>query len=98
MLLLKGTPFEEKINEYIKKEITLYYEIEKKHQNVKPLENEFVEIKNMIEKRYLEVNPKFIFVINDMLSTKYTKRIKQILNPLFFEHIVIDNLKQEEKK
>ena len=98
LLLLKGTPFEEKINEYIKKEITLYYEIEKKHQNVKPLENEFVEIKNMIEKKYLEVNPKFIFVINDMLSTKYTKRIKQILNPLFFEHIVIDNLKQEEKK
>ena len=98
LLLLKGTPFEEIINEYIKKEVTIYYEYEKKHEKVTELTKEFIEIKNIIEKNYLEVNPKFIFVLNDLLSTKYTRRFKQILSPLFFEHIVVDNIKQEEKK
>ena len=98
LLLLKGTPFEDKINEYIKKEVTRYYENEKRHETVTELTNEFIEIKNIVEKNYLGVNPKFFFVINDLLSVKYTRRFKQILSPIFFEHVVVDNIKQEEKK
>ena len=56
LLLLKGTPFESKFNEYIKKEVNIYYEKER-HMKVTQITGELLEIKDIIEKRYLEINP-----------------------------------------
>ena len=91
-LLMKGTPLEDKFNEYIKKEVTIHYEIEKKGMQISKIENELLEIKNIIEQNKLGVNPKFCLIINDILSSKYAKK-KEIV-PKFFEHIIIDDKKE----
>ena len=98
LILLKGTEFEQTFNDYIKKKVISYYDKDKKHQDSAQLVNEYLEIDYIINNNSLEINPKFIFVINDVLPIKYSKKVKIVLSPLFFAHIVIDNLKQEEKK
>ena len=92
LLSLKGTPFEEKFNDYIYKEVNRFYEIEKKHPKITEILNEFQEIKLIIEKDYLEVNSNFYIIINDLLKPKYNKNLKKVL-PKFLNHIIVDNLR-----
>ena len=94
LLSLKGTPFEEKFNDYIYKEVNRYYEIEKKHPKITEILNEFQEIKKIIEKDCLEINNNFYIVINDLLKPKYNKNLKKVL-PKFLNHIIIDNLRTD---
>ena len=60
---------------------------------------EYEQIKNIIENNCLDINEDFLFIINDLITLKYTsqKRMKPII-PLLDQHILIDNLKPEEKR
>ena len=87
---LKTTPFEEVINEYIKLEIKLHYA--KEHKNEKhtvkiPNEYQHEQLKDVIMNHFLEINPSFHIIINDLITTKYSsaKRMKQIL-PILAPH------------
>ena len=102
LLNLKTTPFEEVINEYIKLEIKLHYA--KEHKNEKhtvkiPNEYQHEQLKDVIMNHFLEINPSFHIIINDLITTKYSsaKRMKQIL-PILDQNLIIDNLKPETKQ
>ena len=97
LLILKSTPFEETINEYIKVEVKIHYAKEKKHE-VKA-DKDVKEIKKVIEDDCLNINNTFHLVINDLITMKYTnpKRFRQIL-PILDRNLIIENLKPEEKK
>ena len=88
---MKGTPFENKFNEYVKKEVNIYYEKER-HMKVNPLTGELLEIKEIIEKRFLEINPDFYLKINYLLSSKYLKRVKIMQSDLLLYHLIIENI------
>ena len=91
LLIMKGTPFENKFNEYVKKEVNIYYEKER-HMKVNPLTGELLEIKEIIEKRFLEINPDFYLKINYLLSSKYLKRVKIMQSDLLLYHLIIENI------
>ena len=101
ILNLKSTPFEESINTYIKDEIKLHFAKEKGKQNeYKPTnEKEYNQLKKIVENNCLDINEDFLIIINDLITLKYTsqKRMKPIL-PLLDQHLLIDNLKPEEKR
>ena len=92
MLSLKGTPFEDKFNEYLKKEINIFYENDKKHNIITKIEGEFLEIKEILENNYLFINPNFYLRINYILPVKYSKRTKIMQNEFFKKHLIIDNI------
>ena len=98
---LKSTPFEESINTYIKDEIKLHFAKEKgKEKDYKPTNvKEYNQLKKIVENNCLDINEDFLIVINDLITLKYTsqKRMKPIL-PLLDQHLLIDNLKPEEKR
>ena len=98
---LKSTPFEESINTYIKDEIKLHFAKEKgKEKDYKPTnDKEYNQLKKIVENNCLDINEDFLIVINDLITLKYTsqKRMKPIL-PLLDQHLLIDNLKPEEKR
>lgn len=98
-LNLKSTPFEEKINEFIKTQIKLYYEKKSKGEEKIKIGDDLKEIKDIIDSYCLQINQKFHFVINDLITSKYSspKRMKQIL-PILDKNIKIDNLIQEKKE
>ncbi len=56
------------------------------------------EMKNIIEKKCLQINPKFKIYVNDLVTAKYTskKRLKDI--PNFESQIVFENQREEIKK
>ena len=109
LLDLKSTPFEESLNSYIKDEIKLHFvkerakdkgkdkgkEVEYKPANI----SEYNRIKSIVENNCLDINENFLIIINDLITLKYTsqKRMTQIL-PLLNKHLLIDNLKPEEKR
>ena len=95
LLILKGTPIEEKLNEYIKKEVIIYMELVKKNVKGK-LEKDLNEYRDIFEKKYLKINPKFHLKINDSITNKYVKRIKQV-NAYDFNNLIFDNVKDETK-
>ena len=95
LLVLKGTPIEEKFNEYIKKEVIIYMELVLKNIKGK-LEKELIEYRDIFEKKYLKVNPKFHLKINDLITNKYVKRIKQV-NTYDFNNLIFDNVREETK-
>ena len=101
ILNLKSTPFEESINTYIKDEIKLHFAKEKgKEKDYKPTnDKEYNQLKKIVENNCLDINEDFLIVINDLITLKYTsqKRMKPIL-PLLDQHLLIDNLKPEEKR
>ena len=99
LLNLKSTPFEETINYFIKDEIKFSFSKEKKHDFKISNENEHKEIKDIIENNNLEINKSFHFIINDLVTFKYTnpKRLKSII-PLLERHLIIENYKPEEKR
>ena len=101
ILNLKSTPFEESINTYIKDEIKLHFAKEKgKEKDYKPTNNkEYNQLKKIVENNCLDINEDFLIIINDLITLKYTsqKRMKPIL-PLLDQHLLIDNLKPEEKR
>ena len=102
LLNLKSTPFEEVINDFIKTEIKIYYVKEKKmkeENKVKPAnEYQHNQLKDIIINKYLQINPSFHIIINDLITLKYSssKRMKQIL-PILEQNLIIDNLKPEIK-
>ena len=100
LLILKSTPFEEIINDYIKVEVKMHY-IKEKKPDVKDIKSDkdVKEIKKLIEDNCLQINRVFHIVINDLITLKYTnpKRFKQIL-PILDRNLIIENLKPEEKK
>ena len=89
---MKTTPFEETINEYLKKEVNIYYEKEKKHNVITKLEGKYLEIKDIIYKNHLNINDNFCLSINYLLTAKYTKRVKYMQHDLLMRHIIIDNI------
>ena len=101
ILNLKSTPFEESINTYIKDEIKLHFAKEKgKEKDYKPTnDKEYNKLKKIVENNCLDINEDFLIIINDLITLKYTsqKRMKPIL-PLLDQHLLIDNLKPEEKR
>ena len=99
ILNLKSTPFEESINSYIKDEIKLHFAKEKNQKYQTQKGAEYEQIKNIIENNCLDINEDFLFIINDLITLKYTsqKRMRPII-PLLDQHILIDNLKPEEKR
>ena len=101
ILNLKSTPFEESINTYIKDEIKLHFAKEKgKEKDYKPTNvKEYNQLKKIVENNCLDINEDFLIIINDLITLKYTsqKRMKPIL-PLLDQHLLIDNLKPEEKR
>ena len=101
ILNLKSTPFEESINTYIKDEIKLHFAKEKgKEKDYKPTnDKEYNQLKKIVENNCLDINEDFLIIINDLITLKYTsqKRMKPIL-PLLDQHLLIDNLKPEEKR
>ena len=101
LLNLKTTPFEEKINYFIKSQVNEYYEKKgKQHDKEKKKQDDkdFKEIKNIIDNYCLQINHKFHIIINDIVTSKYTaaKRMKSIL-PILDKNLIIDNLKIEIK-
>ena len=88
-LIVKGTRFEEKINEYVKNEIILY-EKEKIKSVTSKLDNDDLEIRDIFEFIYVELSPKFNMLLNCLLTEKYSKRIRLVL-PRFYEHVTLDN-------
>ena len=101
ILNLKSTPFEESINTYIKDEIKLHFAKEKgKEKDYKPTnDKKYNQLKKIVENNCLDINEDFLIIINDLITLKYTsqKRMKPIL-PLLDQHLLIDNLKPEEKR
>ena len=101
ILNLKSTPFEESINTYIKDEIKLHFAKEKgKEKDYKPTNvKEYNQLKKIVENNCLDINEDFLIIINDLITLKYTsqKRMKPII-PLLDQHLLIDNLKPEEKR
>ena len=99
LLNLKSTPFEETINYFIKDEIKLSFAKEKKREFKIANENEHKEIKDIIENNNLNINKSFHFIINDLVTLKYTnpKRLKSII-PFLEQHLIVENYKPEEKK
>jgi len=99
LLNLKSTPFEETINYFIKDEIKLSFAKEKKREFKIENEDEHKEIKDIIENNNLNINRSFHFIINDLVTLKYTnpKRLKSII-PFLEQHLIIENYKPEEKK
>ena len=95
LLILKGTPIEEKFNEYIKKEVVIYMELVLKKVKGK-LEKELFEFRDIFEKKYFQVNPRFHLKINDLITNKYVKRIKQV-NTYDFNNLIFDNIREEAK-
>jgi hypothetical protein len=102
-LYLKTTPFEESINEYIKNEVNMFMVEEKKKENkdidikVKVDQSEvYNEIKEIVDNKCLQINDKFHFYINDLITLKYIKRVKQAI-PLLNQNVIIENCKPEEK-
>ena len=95
LLILKGTPIEEKLNEYIKKEVIIYMELILKNIKGK-LEKDLFEYRDIFEKKYFKVNPKFRLKINDLITNKYVKRIKQV-NTYDFNNLIFDNVREEAK-
>ena len=92
LLIMKGTPFESKFNEYLKREVNIYYEKEKLKKIVTPMTGELLEIKDIIGKRCLEINPDFYLKINYLLSAKYLKRVKIMQSDLKNYHLIIENI------
>lgn len=99
LLNLKSTPFEETINYFIKDEIKLSFAKEKKREFKIANENEHKEIKDIIENNNLNINKSFHFIINDLVTLKYTnpKRLKSMI-PFLEQHLIVENYKPEEKK
>ena len=99
LLNLKSTPFEESLNTYIKDEIKLHFAKEKNAKHKPVNEAEYHQIKSIIENNCLDINEDFLIIINDLITLKYTsqKRMKPII-PLLDQHLLIDNLKPEEKR
>ena len=102
-LYLKTTPFEESINEYIKNEVNMFMVEEKKKENkdidikVKVDQSKvYNEIKEIVDNKCLQINDKFHFYINDLITLKYIKRVKQAI-PLLNQNVIIENCKPEEK-
>ena len=104
-LYLKTTPFEESINEYIKNEVNMFMVEEKKKEkkktevDIKVKEdqlNVYNEIKEIVVNKCLQINDKFHFYINDLITLKYIKRVKQAI-PLLNQNVIIENCKPEEK-
>lgn len=102
-LYLKTTPFEESINEYIKNEVNMFMVEEKKKEKkdidikVKVDQSEvYNEIKEIVDNKCLQINDKFHFYINDLITLKYIKRVKQAI-PLLNQNVIIENCKPEEK-
>jgi hypothetical protein len=104
-LYLKTTPFEESINEYIKNEVNMFMAEEKKKEkkktevDIKVKEdqlNVYNEIKEIVVNKCLQINDKFHFYINDLITLKYIKRVKQAI-PLLNQNVIIENCKPEEK-
>ena len=92
ILLMKGTPFEEAFNNYFKKDINIFYEKEKLKNVKTKITGDSLEIKDIILNNHLKINPKFNLIINDILSDKYTKRIKVLQNDYSKNHLIIDNI------
>ena len=100
LLILKGTPCEDKFNEYVKKEVTAYMEKVKKGKISDKSKNELkelTEIRDIFEKKYLQVNPNFHLKINDFITIKYVKRMKQV-DYIDLNNIIFDNVRPEENK
>ena len=99
LLNLKSTPFEELINAYIKDEIKLHFAKEKNQIHRLANETQYKQIKSIVENNCLDINESFLIIINDLITLKYTsqKRMKPII-PLLEQHLLIDNLKPEEKR
>ncbi len=102
-LYLKTTPFEESINEYIKNEVNMFMVEEKKKENkdidikVKVDQSKvYNEIKEIVDNKCLQINDKFHLYINDLITLKYIKRVKQAI-PLLNQNVIIENCKPEEK-
>ena len=102
-LYLKTTPFEESINEYIKNEVNMFMVEEKKKENkdidikVKVDQSKvYNEIKEIVDNKCLQINDKFRLYINDLITLKYIKRVKQAI-PLLNQNVIIENCKPEEK-
>ena len=102
-LYLKTTPFEESINEYIKNEVNMFMVEEKKKENkdidikVKVDQSKvYNEIKEIVDNKCLQINDNFHFYINDLITLKYIKRVKQAI-PLLNQNVIIENCKPEEK-
>ena len=71
-----------------------------KEKDYKPTNvKEYNQLKKIVENNCLDINEDFLIVINDLITLKYTsqKRMKPIL-PLLDQHLLIDNLKPEEKR
>ena len=102
-LYLKTTPFEESINEYIKNEVNMFMVEEKRKEKkdidikVKVDQSEvYNEIKEIVDNKCLQINDNFHFYINDLITLKYIKRVKQAI-PLLNQNVIIENCKPEEK-
>ena len=58
--------------------------------------NVYNEIKEIVVNKCLQINDKFHFYINDLITLKYIKRVKQAI-PLLNQNVIIENCKPEEK-
>lgn len=96
LLILKGTPIEEKLNEYIKKEVIIYMELVLKKIKGK-LEKDLFEYRDIFEKKYLKINPNFHLKINDLITNKYVKRVKAVTT-YDFNNLIFDNVREETKE
>ena len=66
-------------------------------KNIKgTLEKDLFEYRDIFEKKYFKINPKFHLKINDLITNKYIKRIKQV-NTYDFNNLIFDNVREETK-
>ena len=86
------------INEFLKREVNNTQVKKKGKGGIMKFEPSDTEMKNIIEKKYLQINPKFKIYVNDLVTAKYTskKRLKDI--PNFESQIVFENQREEIKK
>ena len=99
LLILKGTPLEESINNYIKKEVTIYFEIEKQKKQNRKLDNNEYEIEDIFKQKCMNINNDFHLVINDLITLKYIskKRLQQAQKLYILDNLIIENERPEEK-
>ena len=88
-LIMKFTPLELTFNEYMKKKVNIFYELKLKGNQKTKLEKEYIEIDEIINQGFLDINPYFKLKICDLIKTKYTPKIKKYL-PNLIANIDLD--------
>ena len=72
---LKCTPFGQCINQFYRKKVMKYHDIDKKKISHWTLNEQEEKISQMIEKNTIKDKSKVTLIINDLIGSKYTKSL-----------------------